>query len=141
MNRAGKTAVRAALAIRTAALFDRLSEHFEHVPAELGHLVEEQHAVVRQADLARPRVLPAADERHIRDRVVWRSKRPLGQQTRARRQESGHGVDRRRFERLVEGQRRQDGRDAPRHPAALAANRFAGKAAGWRGALRPSCRR
>ena len=32
---------------------DRLTQHFEHVPAELRHLVEEQDAVMREADLAR----------------------------------------------------------------------------------------
>ena len=60
MKRAGKTAVRAARAIVTRALFERLAQHLERAPAELRHLVEEQHAVVREADLARPRLRSAA---------------------------------------------------------------------------------
>ena len=39
---------------------ERLAEHFEHVTIELGQLVEEQHAVHRHRDLARPRIAPAA---------------------------------------------------------------------------------
>ena len=68
-----------------AAFLERLAQHFERTPAELGHLVEEQHAVVREADLAGPRNLPAADERDVRDRVVRRAERALAQQRRARR--------------------------------------------------------
>ena len=110
MNRAGKTAVRAARAMRTEPSSTRLAKDFEHVTAELRHLVEEEHAVVREADLAGPRMLPAADERHVRDRVMRRPERALGQQSRAGRQEPGHGMDRRRLERLVERQRREDRR-------------------------------
>ena len=33
---------------RHAAVFQRLSQHFEYAPVELGHLVEEEHAVVRE---------------------------------------------------------------------------------------------
>ena len=84
MNRAGNDTVRAARAMRTRSFLERLPQHLEHVPAELRHLVEEQHAVVRQADLAGPRVLPAADERDVRDRVVRRAERPLGDAGRAR---------------------------------------------------------
>jgi len=50
----------------------------EGAPAEFGHLVEEQHAGMRQADLARPRHLPAADERDVRDRVMRCAERPVG---------------------------------------------------------------
>ena len=77
MKRAGKTAVRAARAIVTRPFLERLAQHFEHVPAELEHLVEEQHAVMGEADLARPRLRSAADQRGVRDRVVRRAKRPL----------------------------------------------------------------
>ena len=76
MNRAGKIAVRAARAIRDAALFQRLAQHLQHAALELRHLVEEQHAVVREADFARPRLRAAADQRDVRDRVVRRPKRP-----------------------------------------------------------------
>ena len=115
MNRAGKTAVRAARAMRTDPSSTRLTQDFENVAAELRHLVEKEHAVVREADLAWARMLAAADERDVRDRVMRRAERPLGQQPRAGRQESGDRVDRRRLERLLERQRRQDRRDSPRH--------------------------
>ena len=75
--------------------FDGLAKHFEHVTAELGHLVEEEHSVVREADLAGTRVLAAADERHVRDGVMRSTERPLAKQSCARRQETGDGMDRR----------------------------------------------
>ena len=34
------------------AFLQRLAEHFERLAVELGHLVEEEHALVSQADLA-----------------------------------------------------------------------------------------
>jgi hypothetical protein len=83
--------------------------------AELEHLVEEQDAVVGEADLARTRLRPAADQRGIRDGVMRRAKRPVGEQAGARRQQADDRVDRRDFERLVEGERRQDSRHAPGH--------------------------
>ena len=94
----------------TRPFLERLPKHFEHVPAELRHLVEKQHAVMREADLAGPRVLPAADERHVRDRVVRRAKRTLRDEAVSGRQQSGDRVNRRDLERLVEDQRRQDPR-------------------------------
>ena len=33
---------------RHATVLERLSQHLEHAPVELGHLVEEEHAVVRE---------------------------------------------------------------------------------------------
>ena len=80
MNRAGNDTVRAARAMRTRSFLERLAQHLEHAAAELRHLVEKEHAVMRQADLAGPGVLPAADERDIRDRVMRRAERPLGDQ-------------------------------------------------------------
>ncbi len=44
------------------AVLERLAERLERVAAELGQLVEEEHAVVREADLARTRERPAADQ-------------------------------------------------------------------------------
>ena len=48
--------------------------------AELGHLIQEQDAAVRQADLARPRPLAAADQARVRDRVVRRAEGPMADQ-------------------------------------------------------------
>ena len=54
--------------MRTHAFLERLSQDLEHVPAELRHLVEKQHAVVREADLAGARQCAAADQRDVGDR-------------------------------------------------------------------------
>ena len=92
----------------------RLAHQVEHVAVELGQLVEEQHAVVRQGDLARSRLRSAADERRAGDAVMRRPERPPRQQAGTRRQEAGHRVDGRAVERLVEGERRQDRRQPAR---------------------------
>ena len=54
-NRAGNSACRAARDSTMWPALERLAQHLEHVAVELRQLVEEQHAVVRQRDLARPR--------------------------------------------------------------------------------------
>jgi len=46
---------------RHHTILDRLSEHLEHLLAELRKLVQEQHAAMRQADLARTRPAAPAD--------------------------------------------------------------------------------
>ena len=55
---------------RDAAGLQRLAQHFQHLPRKLRQFVEEQHAVVRQRDFARPRVAAAAHQRHRRGGVV-----------------------------------------------------------------------
>ena len=53
------------------ALFERLAQCFEHAGGELGQLVEEERAPVRERDLARPHSgAAAADERDARRGVV-----------------------------------------------------------------------
>ena len=54
---------------RHAPGFERLAQHLEHVAVELRQLVEEQHAVVRERDLARARQRAAADQR--RAEALW----------------------------------------------------------------------
>ena len=54
---------------------ERLAQHFEHAAIPFGQLVEEQHAVMRERDLAGPRIAAAADERHGARRVMRRAKR------------------------------------------------------------------
>ena len=108
---------------RHAPFLERLTQHLQDVAAELEHLVEEQHAVMREADLAGTRLRSAADQRGVRDRVMRRAKRALGDQPRARRQQADDRVDRRDVERLVERQRRQDARHASRHHRLAGARR------------------
>ena len=62
---------------RWVPFLDRLAEYFQHMTAEFEHLVEKQHAVMREGDLAGPRLRSTADQRRIRDRVMRCAKRPL----------------------------------------------------------------
>ena len=59
-----------------SARFQRLPKRIEHRPLELRQLVEEQHPQVRQADLSRPDLEPAADQRRHRGAMVRRAERP-----------------------------------------------------------------
>ena len=75
---------------------------------EFQHLVEKEHAVVREAHFAGPRIRSPADERRVGDRVMRRAKRTVPQQAGAGAEQSGDRVDRRRFESLRERQWRQN---------------------------------
>ena len=70
------------------AVLERLAQRLERGAPELGELVEEEHAVMREAHLAGARVLPAADERDVARRVVRRTKRPLDEACSASRRAS-----------------------------------------------------
>src|SRR5207344_2706637 len=63
---------------RDPSLLERLAEDIEHAAMELEHFVEEQHAMVSKADLARPRLRAAAGERDVRDGVMWRPEGTVG---------------------------------------------------------------
>ena len=65
-------------------MLDGLSQDLERAARELRQLIEEEHAVMRQADFARPRLRSAAGQRRVRDRVVRRAKRASGDETGAR---------------------------------------------------------
>ena len=99
-----------------APLFERLPEHLDRAARELRQLVEEEHAVVRQRDLAGPRHAAAADQRRFGAGVVRGAERSLAQQPGPGGQQTGdrmHGGD---VERLLEGQRRQHpGETASQH--------------------------
>ena len=96
------------------AVLHRLPEHLEHVLAELGQLVEEQHAAVRQAHLARTRERPAADQAGVADGVVRRPERPPRHQRFPQRQHPRHRVDLGGLQRLVEADLGKDRREAAR---------------------------
>jgi hypothetical protein len=72
-----------------------------------GELVEEQHAEVRQADLARADLQPAADQRRHRGAVVRRPERTPAANPSAVQLARDRG-DHRHFERLAGLQRRKD---------------------------------
>ena len=68
--------------------------------AELGELVEEEDAVVREAHLAGSRPVAAADEAHLAHRVVRRAEGTRADEPARGRQEARDAVDRRDLERL-----------------------------------------
>jgi hypothetical protein len=96
------------------AQLHRLAEHLEDVAAELGDLVEEEHAVVGEGHLAWPRERATSGEAGGRDRVVRCAERSSGDQSLRTRHPGCHRIDLGRGERfcLVEG--RQDARQALR---------------------------
>ena len=75
------------------AFFQRLPQHFQAAAIELGQLVEEENAMVSQADLARRGRTAAADHAGVTDGVMWRTERPLSHQSGA----SGESGDRMNF--------------------------------------------
>ena len=52
-------------------VFERLAEHFEDVPAELGELVEEEDAIVRLRDFTRTRHGAAAAQARLNSRNMY----------------------------------------------------------------------
>ena len=61
-------------------VFQGLAQHFQHILLEFRQLIQEKHAVVGQADFARPGDLPAADQSGVGDRVVRGPEGPAGDQ-------------------------------------------------------------
>src|SRR3546814_16683699 len=51
------------------------SDLIEHPALEFGKLIQEQHAEMRETDLARPHTQPAADERGHRGRMMGAAER------------------------------------------------------------------
>ena len=109
---------------RHRAVLQRLAQRLQHRARVLEQLVEEQHAVVGQRDLA------GADVRARRPPGPPSTPCGAARETGARRtsaapaEQPGDGVDHRRLQRLVEGQRRQDPRQALRqHRLARAGRR------------------
>ena len=119
---------------RHDAVLHRLAQHLEHVLAELGKLVQEQHAAVREAHLARPRIGAAADQAGVRDGVMRCPEGAPGDERLAQGQDARDRVDLRRFERLVEthlgqdrgeaaGEHRLPGSGRPNHQQIVPARR------------------
>ena len=95
---------------------ERLAQRIEHRALEFGQLVEEQHAEMGEADLARPHPQPAADQRRHRGAVVRRAERPA-RGSAARLELAGDAGDHRHFERLGRRQRRAGCRAGRRRAA------------------------
>src|SRR5687767_4728164 len=77
---------------RHASGLERLAQRFEHVAVKLRQLVEKEHPVVRERDLARPRQVAATDERGARGAVVRSAEGPLAPAARFETR-GGHRMD------------------------------------------------
>ncbi len=78
---------------RNVTLLQRLPHHFEHVALEFSKLIEEEDAIVGEADFARLRKGAAADQCDIRCRMVWCAEWPPRKQRTVCPQFSGNGMD------------------------------------------------
>src|SRR5690349_24432908 len=81
------------------AVLQGLPKRLERGPLELGELVEQEHAAMREARLARAEARSAADDRRGRRAVVRRAERRLGDQRMVGIDESRDRMDSRHFER------------------------------------------
>ena len=107
MKRAGNVTLRWERVIRIEPSSSGCRSASSAAPRELRELVQEEHAVVGEARLAGTGERATADEPGARRRVVRRPKRAPGDQ-RLGAQQPGGAVHARHFERLVDGERRQD---------------------------------
>ena len=102
VNRAGNSTDPTARVIDDAAVLERLPQSLDGVATELGELVEEQDAVVREADLAGPHGrAPAAEQPDRRDRMMRRAERAGAEQPSRRTEQSGDGMELRRLQGLL----------------------------------------
>jgi hypothetical protein len=98
---------------RDLAGLERLAQRVEHLRLELGQFVEEEHAVMGERHLPRPRAQPAADQRRHAGGMVRGAERPaVGE--RAAIDLAGDRGDHRDFEQFLGRERRQDGRKSRR---------------------------
>ena len=106
-----------------AALLHGLAQHLEHRALEFRQLVEEEHPVVRQADLARLGVGAAAHEGHVADGVVRGPEGAHGNERVLLAHETCHTVYLRGLQALAQCERWQDARHALGKHALAAARR------------------
>ncbi len=96
-------------------VFKRLAQHLESAAAELGELVEEENAAVRQGDLAGMRPVATAHQAGVADGVVRGAEGAALEQRNAVRQRVSDGVDAGDVQRLLQGHVGQDGGQGARH--------------------------
>ena len=95
-------------------ILHRLAQHLQHRVSKLGHLVEEQHAIVCQRHLTRLGRVTTANERHRRGHMVRGTERPLAHKAARSAKLTRYGVYLGCFERLVQGHRGHNGRHTAR---------------------------
>ena len=94
-------------------LLQRLPQDLQDMAAELGELIQEEHAIVGQRHLAWHRHVAATDQPRIRDGMVGRTKGSSGDQRRTVSGQAGDAVDARGLNGLGEGHHRQDSGQPP----------------------------
>ena len=99
---------------RDDAVLERLAQRLEDRARELGQLVEQQHAAVRERDLARPRARAAADDRRRRGAVMRRAERRHGDERPPGRAGARDRVDAGHLERLLPRRAAAGAREPPR---------------------------
>ena len=90
-------------------LLQRLAPDLEDMAPELWPCIQEEHAVVRQRHLARPGEVPAAEQPHVRDRLMGGATRAGRDQGCAGAREAGDAVEARGLDGVSEDHRWQDG--------------------------------
>src|SRR5205085_2276581 len=106
-----------------ASGFQRLAKGIKDRPLEFGKLIEEQHAEVRHADLARSNAKAAADQCRHRGAVMRRAERAAAADLAAT-ELARNRRDHRYFQRFARLERRQDARKTCREQR-LARSRWA----------------
>ena len=89
-------------------VFQGLTQHLKNVAAELRQFVQEEDAVVGQADLARSWHRLSPNQAGIADRVMWGTERALHDQCTAPVQRARDAVDLGDFDGFVESQGGKD---------------------------------
>ena len=105
------------------AVLERLAHGVERVAWILEHLVEKEHAPVRETDFPGSWARSAADEPRDRDRVMRRAKGPRRRDVHVAIEDPRHRMDGDDLERLALEKARQDPRHAPREQRLPAAGR------------------
>ena len=105
-----------------AAGLERLAQRFQRRALELRQLVEEQHAEMRERDLARPGAHAAADQRRQRGRMMRVAERAAAAEA-AVGEQAGDRVDHADLERLGRRERRQQAGQALRQHRLAGAGR------------------
>jgi hypothetical protein len=90
-------------------LLERLSQDLQDVAAARRPCIQEEHPVVREGHLARPRHVAPADPPRIRDGLVGRATRARRDQRRTVAGEAGDAVEPRRLDASCQEQHQQEG--------------------------------
>jgi hypothetical protein len=95
-------------------ILKRLVQHLEDMAAELEKFIQEEHAMVRQRDIARHRHVTPTDQAHILDRLVRGATRAGRHHRRAVVRQAGDAVDAGGLEGFGQGHWWQDGGEMTR---------------------------